>query len=98
MSYIAILLLILVATIFLEITFHPHPFDSLKERLVWTLIVFIIGVAWDIYAVAHQQWAFPGNGLLGINIGILPIEEYFFFLIPPYFALTLATIIRERMK
>lgn len=55
-------------------------------------------IAWDTYAVSHQQWIFPGNGLLGVYIGILPIEEYLFFLKPPYFALTLATVIREKMK
>ena len=83
MSYILILFLFLVAAISLEVIFHPHLFDSLKERITWTLIIFIIGILWDTYAVSHQQWIFPGNGLLGINIGILPIEEYLFFLIPP---------------
>jgi lycopene cyclase domain-containing protein len=55
-------------------------------------------MVWDIYAVAHQHWIFPGPGLSGIYIGLLPIEEYLFFLIPPYLAITIAVIIRERIK
>lgn len=98
MSYISILCLFLVVAVILEFYYHPHIFDSLKERVVWTLIILVIGITWDVYAVLHQHWVFSGVGLLGINIGILPVEEFLFFLIPPYFAITLATIIREKMR
>ena len=98
MSYIFILIIFLVAGVSLECVFRPHLFDTVKERVIWTLIILAIGITWDTYAVTHHHWLFPGNDLLGIYVGVLPIEEYFFFIIPPYFAITLAVIIRERMR
>jgi lycopene cyclase domain-containing protein len=98
MSYITILSIFLVVGIMLEFIFKPHLFDSLKERILWTFVIFVIGIVWDTYAVLNEHWIFPGNDLVGIYIGVLPIEEFLFFLIPPYFALTLATVIKERMK
>ncbi len=98
MSYIAILSLFLISSLFLEIYFKPHLFDSIKERLLASAIIFIIGIIWDTYAVSQQHWIFPGPGLVGVFIGKLPMEEYLFFLIAPYFAVTTATIIREKIK
>ena len=41
----------------------------------------------DIYAVAKGVWKFPGSGITGIHLLTLPIEEYLFMLIIPYFVL-----------
>lgn len=98
MNYINILSLLLLAALILEIVFKPHLFDSIKERIIFSLIIFFIGVTWDTYAVSQQHWIFPGPGLIGVFIGNLPVEEYLFFLIPPYLAITIATVVREKIK
>lgn len=47
-----------------------------------------IGISWDTYAILNRHWEFSGHGIFGIHIGVIPIEEFFYFLIVPYFALT----------
>lgn len=63
-------------------------FKNKKHMLLFWLITYPIGIAWDIFSVSQQIWVFPGNGLTGIKIGVLPLEEYLFFLIMAYFGLS----------
>lgn len=41
-------------------------------------ILFVIGIVWDWIAVDHGVWTFFSGELIGIFIGILPLEEYIF--------------------
>ena len=88
MSYLSILLIFLLLSVFFEWKFHIRLYHSFKERIVIVGLFFILGILWDFYAVSQGHWKFPGDGLLGIYFGILPLEEYLFFLIMPYFAVT----------
>ena len=98
MSYIEILEIFLAVTILLEVIFKPHLFDSAKERIIAVLLLFVVGVMWDSYAVYSHHWTFSGIGLLGVYVGNLPLEEYIFSLIIPYFCITVAKIIQEKIK
>jgi lycopene cyclase domain-containing protein len=84
MEYLIILLIILVVTIFVEFKYNIRLYHSRKERLIVTLNIFIVGIIWDYFAIYRQNWIFPGNGLVGLRIFGLPIEEFLFFLIVPY--------------
>ncbi len=88
MQYILIATSLLFIAILLEYIFREKLFHSLKERIIWAMILLIVGTIWDTYAVINNHWVFPGNGVIGINIGIVPLEEYLWFLIVPYFCLT----------
>jgi len=88
MEYLIILIILLLISIFLEWKYRIHLYQSKKERLWIPIIFFIIGVLWDSWAVYRGHWNFEGQGLIGIKIGYLPLEEYLFFLIFPYFLLT----------
>lgn len=48
------------------------------------ILTFIIGTAWDNYAVYNGHWTYSGKETLGIFIGYLPLEDYLFFLLVPY--------------
>jgi len=98
MEYFLILMGFLFASLFLEWKFHIHIYHSRKERLITCLTIFIIGMTWDYFATWRQHWAFPGNGLIGIYIFGLPIEEFLFFLIMPYFAFTLYKIFDAKIE
>ena len=98
MEYLSILICFLLLAIFLEWKFRVHLYNSKKERIITTLIIFVIGSVWDTYAVSREHWVFPGNGLIGVKIGLLPIEEYLFFLIMPFLAITIYKVVIKKVK
>lgn len=98
MEYFLILMGFLLAAVFFELKFHIHIYHSRKERIIMTLIIFSIGMIWDYFATWRQHWVFPGSGLLGVRIYGLPLEEFLFFLIMPYFGLTLYKLIDAKIK
>ena len=73
----------------MEYKYHIHLYHSRKERLLVVLNIFIFGVLWDYFAIYRHHWIFPGNGLVGVRILGLPVEEFLFFLIIPYAALVM---------
>ncbi|MBT3720791.1 lycopene cyclase domain-containing protein [archaeon] len=98
MEYLIILIGIFLITLFLEYKLHIHLYHSRKERIIIPLIFFIIGTIWDTYAVYRNHWTFSDSMLIGIKIGILPLEEYLFFLVVPYMILTLYKILDKKIK
>ncbi|MEK6847216.1 MAG: lycopene cyclase domain-containing protein [Nanoarchaeota archaeon] len=98
MEYLLILLVFLVISIFLERKYNIHLYHSKKERFTTPIIIFLIGTIIDYYATWKGYWIFPGNGLIGIRIFGLPIEEFLFFLIMPYFAFTVYRIFHNKVK
>lgn len=97
MSYLSILFVLLIVTFFLETKFRIHLFSSRKERIIIPLIFFFIGVVWDTYAVWSGHWFFSREKLLGIYIGILPLEEYLFFVIVPYAVITIYKVLKIKI-
>ena len=77
MEYLSILVIFLLSALYLEWKYQVHLYHSRRERIVIPLIFFIVCVLWDSYAVYRQHWIFPGDGLIGVWIGYLPLEEYF---------------------
>ena len=98
MEYFLILLVFLCSAIALERKFHIHIYHSRKERIITALTIFLIGMVWDYFAVWRRHWVFPGNGLIGVRLFGLPLEEFLFFLIMPYFTLTLYKIFDKKVK
>jgi len=97
MEYLIILIALFLLSIFLEWKYHIHLYQSRRERIIIPIIFFIIGYIWDILAVYRQHWTFEGPGLIGIKIGLLPLEEYLFFLVIPYFILTLYRFLKREL-
>jgi lycopene cyclase domain-containing protein len=50
---------------------------------------------WDSVAIWRGHWVFPGPGLVGIKIGLMPLEEYLFALVIPYFILTTYSVLKK---
>lgn len=96
MSYLNILLIFLLSAVFLEWKFRVRLYHSLKERIIIVMGFFVIFIAWDYLATFLGHWAFLGDGLLGIYIGILPIEEYLFVLIVPYWGITFYKVLEKK--
>lgn len=86
--YVVSAAILLAIGVSLEIIFREHLFKHLKARLVWALVFLFIGTLWDQYAIPTEHWVFTGKGILGIYIGVIPLEEFLWFLVVPYFCLT----------
>ncbi len=98
MEYFIILMVILLITIFVEWKYHIRLYHSIKERLIVTLNIFLVGMIWDYYAVYRSTWIFPGPGLIGLRIYGLPIEEFLFYLIAPYAVFTMYKFYDKKIK
>lgn len=71
---------------------------SKRERVIVVLIFFIIGVVWDSYAIWRGHWSFGDTGLTGITIGLMPLEEYLFILIVPFWIITTYKVLIKIIK
>ncbi|UCC95778.1 MAG: hypothetical protein JSW40_03270, partial [Candidatus Omnitrophota bacterium] len=69
---------------------HRHKiriYNTKKEAFFIMGIIFLIGIASDSLAAWRGYWSFEGPGLIGLKIGLLPIEEYTLFLITPFWGI-----------
>lgn len=64
--------------------------------LVLNAIFLLVEVVWDHVAIGRGHWFFGEQFLLGPRIGLMPIEEYGFTLIIPYFVLVLYKLVEKR--
>lgn len=97
-EYLVILLIILTITVILEKIYRIHLYHNIKERFQIVGIFFIVGVVWDHFAIWRGHWLFPEDRVVGLKIGLMPIEEYLFILIIPYFVLTVYKVIDAKYK
>ena len=61
MEYLFILIVVLFLSLLLEHRFHLHLYRNRKERLLLTGLFFLVGSAWDSYAVWRGHWFFPSD-------------------------------------
>lgn len=85
-------------TILFEWKYHIHLYHSRKERIFVVLNIFIFGMIWNYFATSGQHWIFPGDGLIGLRIYELLIEEFLFFLIVPYAILVMYKFYDKKIK
>jgi len=86
-TYLVILIGMFLVSFGMQKKWKLELFRNQKHLLVYFLTIFVVGVLWDTFSVSQHIWEFPIQGTIGIRIGLLPIEEYLFFLAAPYFGL-----------
>jgi lycopene cyclase domain-containing protein len=97
MEYFLILIGILLITILMDYKYHVKLYNSRKERIFIPLLLLIFGIVWDTFAIWRGHWSFNDAGLLGIKIGLMPLEEYLFMLIIPYAILTHYKVLKKEI-
>ncbi|MFB6193174.1 MAG: lycopene cyclase domain-containing protein [Candidatus Nanohaloarchaea archaeon] len=97
MEYLAILVLLLISALAIEYKYNIHLYDSRKERVTVTLFFFVVGVLWDSFAIMRGHWEFGTQGLTGIKIGVMPLEEYLFILIVPFWIMTVYKLLDRKL-
>ena len=60
--------------------------------IVWALV---FSIPWDIWAVKADIWHFPEDTNVGIWIGGLPLEEYFFIIFVTMLISTVVLLLRK---
>jgi lycopene cyclase domain-containing protein len=83
-SYLITLLLVVLASFWLEFAFCLRVLRDPK-RLIKTLVLAVpLFIIWDVYAIANGHWSFDPELTVGIYGPFnVPLEEYLFFLIVP---------------
>jgi lycopene cyclase domain-containing protein len=99
LSYLAMLIATVFGSFWLEIVFKIGVLRRFKRLLLSLIPVAIIFLAWDAYAIAHKQWSFDKNQMLGI-VGPcnIPLEEFLFFLVVPIAAIMTLEGVRSVKK
>jgi len=83
-KYLAILLL----SVFFPLLFSFYPalkfWRNFKALIFALAVVIIIFGSWDIFSTWRGHWYFNPQGILGVRIVNLPLEEWLFFIVIPF--------------
>jgi len=96
LEYLAILISVFLVSMSLKLKYKIQLFNSVKEGLVLAILLLVIGGLWDSYAILRGYWSFEEEFFIGIDIGIMPLEEYLFMLIIPFLVLVLYRIVTRK--
>ncbi len=96
-EYVSILVLLFLLAFFLHRQYRLKIFRSGKHLIVVWIIFVVVGTVWDHYAIARGHWFFGTEYLLGPKIGLMPIEEFGFILIVPYFCFVIYKLVEKKL-
>lgn len=98
MEYFLLQLSILLVGIFLIWKYELKLFKSKKHAAITLLIESLLIIFFDNIATLRQWWTLSGPGMLGITVGLLPIEEYSFAIIVPWFIIVCYKFVEKKTK
>lgn len=93
MEYLAILLLLGASTVALRRVFGIDVFRSRSHLFACLATFLVVGVAWDSFAVWRGHWSFGEAYLLGVRVGLLPVEEYLFIIVVPLWVIVVYRVL-----
>jgi lycopene cyclase domain-containing protein len=97
-EYVLILLLLLLVAIFLHRLNKITIFGSKLFIFIYFSIALLFGTTWDHFAISRGHWSFGEKFLLGPRIGLMPIEEFGFFIVMAYFVLVVYKSLEKHLK
>jgi lycopene cyclase domain-containing protein len=84
LAYLGVLVVVVVGTLPLELGLGVRVYRQPRRLVLSLLPVVALFVAWDLYAISHDQWDFdPAQTVGALLPGGLPVEELLFFLVVP---------------
>lgn len=97
-EYAFFLVLFLLTGLLLDLKYAVVLKVLKKELALSLLIITVIGICLDSFAITRGYWSFGENYLLGFKVGVLPIEEIGFMLIMPYFFLVIYKLVERHFS
>jgi lycopene cyclase domain-containing protein len=85
-------------TVFLHRYFRPKLFVSVKHFIVFYLTIFLIGTAWDNFAIWRGHWTYGQRLLFGPKVLNMPIEEFGFMAVTVYFGLVIYRLCEQLFR
>ncbi|QCW51591.1 lycopene cyclase domain-containing protein [Nocardioides dongxiaopingii] len=83
LTYAAMLVFVLVATLPLEILLRTRVYARLRRLALVLVCAGLPFVVWDLLAVRAGHWFFDTSQTLGLELAGLPLEEVLFFVVVP---------------
>jgi lycopene cyclase domain-containing protein len=96
LEYLLILVSVLLVCLGLTWKLKLRLFRSLKEGLAVMGSLFVIGAVWDSFAIYRGYWSYNQDFLVGVTIGLMPLEEYLFVIVIPFLTLVIYRIAGRR--
>ena len=98
MTYLQILLAVYLFFLISNLYFKTKVYSNRKSALLFSVCYFILGFIWDYYAVKQGHWSFNDKFLVGPKYLYIPLDEYLFFVIIPYCAISFYKTISKFVK
>lgn len=97
MSYLLWLFVFIWLPTFILWLFNFSLLWRYKKILIYAMIgALSISIPWDILAISNHIWYFPKQGIVGIYLGIIPLEEYLYMTTVTLFVASVVLIFREK--
>lgn len=98
-QYLALLLGCLVVTLPLELVLGARVWRSPRRLLSALLPAVVVFTAWDLLAIARDNWTFNQRYVVGWSLpGDLPVEELLFFFVIPICGLLTLEAVRSLLE
>jgi lycopene cyclase domain-containing protein len=95
-AYLLVLLGCFLGTLPLELVWRAHVYRRARRWLLALAPVFVVFVAWDLWAIARGHWDYDPAQVSGLTLpGNLPLEEALFFVVIPTCALLTFEAVRR---
>jgi len=84
LGYVAVLLLILLGSLWLELVLRTRVLRRALRLLLALIPTIVVFMAWDAYAIAQGHWDFDLDQVLGWQVVAgVPVDELLFFIVVP---------------
>ena len=96
LQYLVLMVGCLLVTLPLELVIGARVWRRPRRLALALLPTLIVFVAWDVIAIARDQWGFAGRYVTGWELpGSLPVEELVFFAAIPICGLLTLEAVRR---
>ncbi len=83
LQYLALMAACVVVTLPLELVLGARVYRQARRAAIAIVPVALVFSAWDVVAIARNEWSFVGDYVTGVRLGSLPLEELVFFVTIP---------------
>ncbi len=88
-DYLITLCIMAAISLLIYIRYEVELFKNIKHTFAIFGIFIVVGYVWDTFGVRRRFWTYPDGHNIGLMVGGLPVEEYMFYIVIPFFIIVL---------